>query len=91
MPDTAQKFELDNFAVCYNKYPLAALYAPANAHLKSDTLVQTLSLVSPYLKFSSDKRDFIELWWRVFIDSSMANKLLGIEFNDADYTLIFWD
>lgn len=61
-------------------------------HIVEDTISSMLSKIATLDKIRMDDSSYFEFWFKVFIDSSMVNKTIGIElFGLSDADIVFWD
>lgn len=90
------KFDKDNYFVIDKSNYLGNLYKIETynepiIHIASDTLNYTFEDFTLLSKMEVTDSSYFEYWFRVFVDTSMANKIIGINFLYTEPLNIFWD
>jgi hypothetical protein len=80
---------IDSIPCKINIFKLNKFNEPAFSNLESDTIPFNISKASNRNIIADD--EFLEIRWKVYVDSSFQNEMIGIEFNRFDYTKVFWD
>ncbi len=81
--------QIDSIPCKINIFKLNKFNEPAFSNIDSDTIPFNISKANNKNIIKDD--GFIEIRWKVYVDSSFQNEMIGIEFNRFDYTKIFWD
>lgn len=83
---------LDSINCRFNKFNLNTYNDSGNSHLNKHTNVEILNNLNATKVFKINDDEYIELWWKVHVDSTASNQIIGFEFSiNADYTKVFWD
>jgi serine phosphatase RsbU (regulator of sigma subunit) len=89
--DSMGKMNLHDKYILGNKFHIAT-FNSNNIHFVEDTINSMLSKIPTLEKIRMDDSSYFEFWFKVFIDSSMVNKTIGIElFGLSDADIVFWD
>ena len=90
------KFDIDEcfgFENCHfygNKYHISSFNSP-KIHVKTDTIICSLNDSKVLSKIEMTDSSYFEYWFRVYVDSSMADKTIGYENANREPINIFWD
>ncbi|MFH1119055.1 MAG: adenylate/guanylate cyclase domain-containing protein [Bacteroidota bacterium] len=90
--DTIQTLLDDSLLFRFNTYDISTFNDPPRSDLPFDSLPRRKYIIRQKQTFVSvAENEYIELRAKVYVDSSMADKIIGFEFSIADFTTIFWD
>jgi len=90
-PDTIQSLLDKSLLFRFGKYDISTFNVPPYtnlAHLEEHPF--SITKQKPW-SFGVNSNEYIELWSKVYVDSAMANKIIGLDFTNTDFTTIFWD
>ncbi|MEI6524334.1 MAG: SpoIIE family protein phosphatase [Bacteroidota bacterium] len=88
--DSDEYFGFENYHFYGNKYHISSFNSPT-IHLKTDTLICSLDDSKVLSKIKMTDSSYFEFWFRVYVDSSMANKTIGYENSNREPINIYWD
>ena len=88
--DIDERFGFENCHFYGNKYHISSFNSPT-IHVKTDTLICSLNDSKVLSKIEMTDSSYFEYWFRVYVDSSMANKTIGYENANRQPINIFWD
>jgi serine phosphatase RsbU (regulator of sigma subunit) len=88
--DSDEYFGFENCHFYGNKYHISSFNSPT-IHLKTDTLICSLDDSQVLSKIEMTDSSYFEFWFRVYVDSSMANKTIGYENSNREPINVYWD
>jgi len=88
--DSDEYFGFENSHFYGNKYHISSFNSPT-IHLKTDTLICSLDDSQVLSKIEMTDSSYFEFWFRVYVDSSMANKTIGYENSNREPINVYWD
>jgi serine phosphatase RsbU (regulator of sigma subunit) len=88
--DSDEYFGFENCHFYGNKYHISSFNSPT-IHLKTDTLICSLDDSKVLSKIEMTDSSYFEFWFRVYVDSSMANKTIGYENSNREPINVYWD
>ena len=74
--DIDECFDFENCHFYGNKYHICSFNSP-KIHVKTDTIICSLNDSKVLSKIEMTDSSYFEYWFRVYVDSSMANKTIG--------------
>jgi len=83
-------FSIEKSSYLGNVYGIESFNKPI-IHIDSDTLNYSFEDVVMLSKLVITDSSYFEYWFRVFVDTSMANKTIGLLFLYTEPLNIFWD
>ena len=88
--DIDECFDFENCHFYGNKYHISS-FNTSIIHVKTDTVICSFEDSKVLSKIEMNDSSYFEYWFRVYVDSSMANKTIGYENANREPINIFWD